>query len=155
MKKEIIYLSSPDYFNKFVLTNFNQRISIKDKIKLHFKLSNNYHLGFALKAISLLETIFPQKSVVLKIFLKKKKLYFGQKSKNTIYFTFNTSLSSIQFIEFFRFFSKIPFNLKKNKTSDVFIVNRKFKPFEFNRNIFLIPERSNSSFFFLKNYHLN
>lgn len=155
MKKEIIYLSSPDYFNKFVLTNFNQRISIKDKIKLHFKLSNNYHLGFALKAISLLETIFPQKSVVLKIFLKKKKLYFGQKSKNTIYFTFNTSLSSIQFIEFFRFFSKIPFNLKKNKTSDVFIVNRKFKPFEFNRNIFLIPERSNSSFFFFKNYHLN
>ena len=155
MKKEIIYLSLPDYFNKFVLTNFNQRISIKDKIKMQFKLSNNYHLGFALKAISLLETIFPKKSIVIKVFLKKKKLYFGQKSKNTIYFTFNTSLSSIEFIEFFRFFSKKPFKFEKNKTNDVFIVNRKFKPFEFNKNIFLIPEKSKFSFFFLKNYHLN
>lgn len=155
MKKEINYLSLPDYFNKFLLTNFNQKISSKDNLKLQFKLSNSYHLGFALKAISLLETIFPKKSIVVKIFLKKKKLYFGQKSKNTIYFTFSTTLSSLEFIEFFRFFSKQPFDFKNNKISDLLIVNRKFKQFDFNKSIFLVPDKSQSSFFFFKLYHLN
>ena len=125
MRKEINYLSLPDYFNKFILTNINQKIDLKDHVMMQFRLSNNYHLGSALKAIYLLETIFPKKAFVIKIQVKKKKLYFGQKAKNNIFFKFNVSLSSLEFIEFFRFFLKQPFNFKK--ITDLFVINRKLK----------------------------
>ena len=78
MNKELNYLSLPDYFNKFLLTNFSQKINLKKNIGLQFKLDNNNHLGSALKAIYLLEIIFPKKAFFFKILLKTKKLYFVQ-----------------------------------------------------------------------------
>lgn len=155
MKKELNYLSNPDYFNKLLLVNFNQKINSKKNVFIQFKLNNNSHLGSALKAIYLLEIIFPKKILVLKIILKKKKLYFGQKSRNNIFFTFNLNLSSLQFIDFYRFFSKIPLNLKKSKIDENLIINNKLKQFEFNNNMLLLCNNSDSSFFNLNLYHLN
>lgn len=153
MKKELTYLSLPDYFNKFLLSNFNQKIDLKDNMLLQFRLNSNYHLGAALKAIYLLEIIFPKKPKVLKIILKQKKVYFGQKTKNKFFFNFDTTLSSIEFFDFFRFFTSKPFN--KNKSSDLFVTNRKLKQFDFNKALFIMPKNLKSSFLFIKLYHLN
>lgn len=153
MKKEINYLSLPDHFNKFLLSNINQKINLKDSLNLQFRLSNKYHLGSALKAIYLLEIIFPKKVSVLKLVLKKKKLYFGQKSNNFLFFNFNMTLYSFEFIDFFRFFSKLPFKI--DKKSDIIIINRKLKQFDFNKSIFIVSKKSSYSFFFFNLYHLN
>lgn len=155
MNKELNYLSLPDHFNKFLLINFNQKINLKNKISLQFKLSNNNHLGSALKAIYLLEIIFPAKVFVFKIVLKKKKVYFGQKSKNKVYFFFNLSLCGDDFVNFFRFFLKKPLNLNKTKFEDFVIINKKLKQFNFNNNLFLVSNNLDSSFEKLNLYYLN
>lgn len=155
MKKELNYLSLPDHFNKFVLTNFNQKINLKKNILLQFKLDNNNHLGSALKAIYLLEVIFPKKSFVLKLVLKKKKLYFGQKIKSSSIFSFNLNLYSIDFIDFFRFFSLKPFFFKKTNLDELLVINKKLKQFEFNNNLLLLSKNLDNSFIFLQLYHLN
>lgn len=153
IKKEINYLSLPDHFNKFLLTNFNEKIDLKDSIIMQFRLSNNYHLGSALKAIYLLEIFFPKKSFVIRLQIKKKKLYFGQKTKTTIYFNFNMTLSSEEFIDFYRFFLKQPFFFKK--TNDLFVVNRKLKQFDFNKSVFVVPNKIKFSYQCISLYHLN
>lgn len=155
MNKELNYLSLPDYFNKFLLTNFSQKINLKKNIGLQFKLDNNNHLGSALKAIYLLEIIFPKKAFVFKIILKTKKLYFGQKSKNTVFFTFNLSFNILQFTEFYRFFSIKPLSLKKTKLEEIVVITKKLKQFDFNNKMFLSLNSIDSSFFFLNFYHLN
>lgn len=155
MKKEVNYLSLPDYSNKYLVANFNQKFNLKNDIFVKFKLSNLLHLGSALKAVYLLEIIFPRKASVIKLILRKKKLYFGQKSKDSIFFTFNLTLSSIEFIEFFRFFSKKPLNLAKTNIDNIMIINKKLKQFEFNNKFFIDSNNLCSSFFFFKLYHLN
>lgn len=155
MKKELNYLSIPDYFNKLLLVNFNQKPKFNKNISLQYKLSKNNHLGSAFKAIYLLEMIFPKKAFVLKLTLKKKKLYFGQKSRNNIFFTFSLNLSSLQFIDFYRFFSVKPLSLKKTKIEQDIIINKKLKQFELNNNLLLLFNDLESSFRFLHLYHLN
>lgn len=156
MKKELNYLSLPDFFNKMLLINFNQKVESNKIIAFQFKLSNKNHLGSGLKAIYLLEIIFPKKVFVHKIFIKKKKkIYFGQKIRSNVHYYFSLNISIIDFVEFFRFFLKVPINKNKTKFYDEnIIINKKLKQFEFNNNLFF-SFKTSSSLYFFTNYYLN
>jgi hypothetical protein len=156
MKKELNYLSLPDHFNKYLYVNFNQKLSLKNNLNLRFEVFKLQNLGNAIKAIYLLESIFPRKVFALKIKIKKGK-NFEKKSKDEISaFNFDANLNGYEFIDFLRFFSYSPLNTTGVKNLEYLpITNRKLKNFDFKLKLKLVPKNLNQSYNFIKYYHFD
>lgn len=156
MRKELDYLSLPDYFNKYLLTNYNQRLNNKSYLKLRFQITSVQNIGIIIKAINILEIIFPRKVHVLVLKVKKKKSFLQKKNDYTKICYFDLSLTAFEFVDLYRFLGKKPIKIFFRKSiENLPIVNRKLKNFDFFLPLNLTSLGLNKSFEFLKMYHLD
>ncbi|RYE05332.1 MAG: hypothetical protein EOP33_06480 [Rickettsiaceae bacterium] len=156
MKKELNYLSLPDHFNKYLLINYNQKIDNKSFLKLRFQLTSVQNIGLIIKAINILEAIYPRKVHVLGLKVKIKKSYLMKKNEYTKICYFDLNLIGVEFIDLYRFLGKKPLKILDKKSIETLpLVNKKLKNFDFFINLKLIPLGLNKSFEILKMYHLD
>jgi branched-subunit amino acid permease len=156
MKKELNYLSLPDYFNKYLLVNYNQKINNKSNLKLRFQITSVQNIGLIVKAINILEIIYPKKVHVLGLKIKRKKSFMQKKNDYTKICYFDLNLTGLEFVDLYRFLGKKPLKIFSEKSIETLpIVNRKLKNFDFFVNLKLIPIGLNKSFEFIKMYHLD
>lgn len=155
MKKELIYLSLPDILNRELYINYNQRINMNNNINLQFIIKQSSHMGSAIKAIYLLEQIFPKKVYAIKLKIKLKK-EFGSSNKKSLSLLFlNLNLTGFEMVDFYRFFLDKPAIFHHIKTVEfVPLVNRKLKLFDYFNKLKFVPKNINQSFKTLIHLHL-
>lgn len=153
--KELTFLSLPDFFNKQLLTNFNQRFDGKNFLNLRFQLTKSKNLGFAVKSLITLELIFPKKAKVTLLKIKLKKT-FSEKNNFVLLYYFDLNMTGYEFVEMYRFLGLKPLNVLSNDNLEKFpVITKRLKIFDLNNKLKVIPSGFNQSFFFLKLYHLD